>query len=75
MSTVKTQPALAMSLSGFQALISRCNLARWAPIPLRLIVGYGFFAHGVTQAAAARTRNCANGRGVAPPIRNRAYFD
>jgi putative oxidoreductase len=24
-------------------------LARWAPIPLRLIVGYGFFAHGVAK--------------------------
>jgi len=75
MSTVKAQPHSAMSSSGFQALISRWNLARWAPIPLRLIVGYGFFAHRVSQAAAARTRNCANGRGVAPPIRNRAYFD
>jgi putative oxidoreductase len=24
-------------------------LTRWAPIPLRLIVGYGFFAHGVAK--------------------------
>ncbi len=24
-------------------------LARWAPIPLRLIVGYGFFAHGLAK--------------------------
>ena len=24
----------------------RATLARWAPIPLRLIVGYGFMAHG-----------------------------
>jgi putative oxidoreductase len=24
-------------------------VARWAPIPLRLIVGYGFFAHGVAK--------------------------
>lgn len=23
--------------------------ARWAPIPLRLIVGYGFFAHGLAK--------------------------
>lgn len=25
------------------------NLARWAAIPLRLIVGYGFFAHGLAK--------------------------
>lgn len=24
-------------------------VARWAPIPLRLIVGYGFFAHGLAK--------------------------
>jgi putative oxidoreductase len=24
-------------------------IARWAPIPLRLIVGYGFFAHGLAK--------------------------
>jgi putative oxidoreductase len=49
MSTVKAQHPLAMSPSGFQALLSRWNLARWAPIPLRLIVGYGFPAHGVAK--------------------------
>ncbi|MEA3173782.1 MAG: putative oxidoreductase, partial [Gammaproteobacteria bacterium] len=25
------------------------SLARWAPIPLRLIVGYGFIAHGYAK--------------------------
>jgi len=49
MSTVKTQALSAMSTSWFQQLISRWNLARWAPIPLRLIAGYGFFAHGVAK--------------------------
>jgi len=49
MYTVKARPPLTMSSSGFQALISRWNLARWAPIPLRLIVGYGFFAHGIAK--------------------------
>jgi len=28
---------------------SRFPLARWAPIPLRLIVGYGFMAHGFVK--------------------------
>src|SRR5262245_8932481 len=32
-------------------LISRAPLARWAPIPLRLIVGYGFMEHGFAKLA------------------------
>jgi putative oxidoreductase len=27
------------------------NVARWAPLPLRLIVGYGFMAHGYAKLA------------------------
>ena len=49
MSTVKSQVPLAAHISGFQGLISRWDLARWAPIPLRLIVGYGFMAHGLAK--------------------------
>jgi len=49
MSTVKTEVRSTMRASWVQQLISRWNLARWAPIPLRLIVGYGFFAHGVAK--------------------------
>src|SRR6516162_6657423 len=30
-------------------LISRSTIARWAPIPLRLIVGYGFIEHGFAK--------------------------
>jgi putative oxidoreductase len=29
----------------------RASLARWAPIPLRLIVGYGFMEHGYAKLA------------------------
>src|SRR5712671_2446119 len=29
----------------------RFRIARWAPIPLRLIVGYGFMAHGFAKLA------------------------
>jgi putative oxidoreductase len=36
--------ALAESL-----LSSRQIIARWAPLPLRLIVGYGFMAHGFAK--------------------------
>ena len=32
-------------------LISRSPLARWAPVPLRLIVGYGFMEHGFAKLA------------------------
>jgi putative oxidoreductase len=32
-------------------LISRTPLARWAPVPLRLIVGYGFMEHGFAKLA------------------------
>ena len=33
----------------FQQAMTRWNLVRWAPIPIRLIVGYGFFAHGLAK--------------------------
>ena len=32
-------------------LISKSPLARWAPVPLRLIVGYGFMEHGYAKLA------------------------
>src|SRR5438128_11843228 len=32
-------------------LISRSGIARWAPVPLRLIVGYGFMEHGFAKLA------------------------
>src|SRR3984885_11652226 len=33
------------------SLSSRPSIARWAPLPLRLIVGYGFMEHGFAKAA------------------------
>jgi putative oxidoreductase len=36
------------SLTVLHALFS-CSAARWAPLPLRLIVGYGFAAHGFAK--------------------------
>jgi putative oxidoreductase len=33
------------------AWLSRAPIARWAPIPLRLIVGYGFMEHGFAKLA------------------------
>src|SRR5882672_9025877 len=32
-------------------LISRSPFARWAPVPLRLIAGYGFMEHGFAKLA------------------------
>ncbi len=40
---MKTLPDSPLQLS------SRFATARWAPIPLRLIVGYGFMAHGFAK--------------------------
>lgn len=34
---------------GPSELFNRSPLAHWAPIPLRLIVGYGFMAHGFAK--------------------------
>ena len=31
------------------AFLNRHSLARWAPIPLRPIVGYGFMQHGFAR--------------------------
>src|SRR3984893_3895435 len=31
------------------AWLDRTSVARWAPIPLRLIVGYGFMQHGFAK--------------------------
>jgi hypothetical protein len=39
----KTPPDASITLS------SRSAFARWAPIALRLIVGYGFMAHGFAK--------------------------
>src|ERR1700751_1161042 len=36
-------------LDFYLALSSRFPLARWAPIPIRLIVGYGFMEHGFAK--------------------------
>ena len=36
-------------LSNRLAFLARPLVARWAPIPLRLIVGYGFMAHGFAK--------------------------
>src|SRR5260370_21264009 len=33
------------------AFLARPSIARWAPLPLRLIVGYGFMEHGFAKLA------------------------
>jgi putative oxidoreductase len=45
----KNRLSLAPSTYALQETLTRRNLPRWAPLPLRLIVGYGFFAHGLAK--------------------------
>ena len=39
---------LEQDSTGF-GFLNRTSVARWAPIPLRLIVGYGFMQHGFAK--------------------------
>jgi putative oxidoreductase len=41
--------AVETSMSSSLNIARRWDAARWAPIPLRLIVGYGFMAHGYAK--------------------------
>ena len=50
-------------------LISRSPIARWAPLPLRLIVGYGFMEHGFAKLARGRMRSLPSYRHLACPHR------
>lgn len=38
-----------INISSLFAFLTRPSIARWAPIPLRLIVGYGFMEHGFAK--------------------------
>ena len=40
---------MSPSLNITRRITRRWDVARWAPIPLRLIVGYGFMAHGYAK--------------------------
>src|SRR5579859_4863923 len=50
-------------------LSSRLEIARWAPIPLRLIVGYGFMQHGSAKLSKGPDMFAAvlQGMGVPAP--------
>jgi putative oxidoreductase len=45
------RPSNALPQSGFGVGFARWDLVRWVPIPLRLIVGYGFMIHGYAKLA------------------------
>jgi putative oxidoreductase len=47
MNVIRT-PLEQRSINHF-AFLSQASLARWAPIPLRLMVGYGFMQHGIAK--------------------------
>jgi putative oxidoreductase len=41
--------SLKQELSSRSGFFNRASVARWAPIPLRLMVGYGFMQHGFAK--------------------------
>jgi putative oxidoreductase len=41
--------SLKQGFSNRLGFLNRTSIGRWAPIPLRLIVGYGFLEHGVAK--------------------------
>lgn len=41
--------SLEQDLSSRFGFLSRASVARWAPLPLRLMVGYGFMQHGFAK--------------------------
>src|SRR5258707_10007426 len=50
-------------------LLTRSPMARWSPIPLRLIVGYGFMQHGFAKLSRGPDAFAAilQGMGVPDP--------
>ena len=48
--------------------LNRTLLARWAPIPLRLIVGYGFLTHGVLKLGRGVDVFAAALQGLGVPV-------
>ena len=46
--TKSASSGIGRSLAVFQLLLSS-SVGRWAPLPLRLIVGYGFAEHGFAK--------------------------
>ena len=45
----RTSQTSEQGLNGRFTFLNRASLTRWAPIPLRLIVGYGFMQHGFAK--------------------------
>jgi putative oxidoreductase len=36
-------------MNAFRNLLDRYDVAHWAPLPIRLIIGYGFLEHGIAK--------------------------
>src|SRR5579862_9113521 len=49
-------------------LLTRSRMARWSPIPLRLIVGYGFMEHGFAKLSRGPGMFAAILQGMGVPV-------
>jgi putative oxidoreductase len=49
-------------------LLTRFSMARWSPIPLRLIVGYGFMQHGFAKLSKGPDAFAAILQAMAVPV-------
>jgi hypothetical protein len=56
-------------------LLTRFPIARWSPIPLRLIVGYGFMQHGSAKLSRGPDTFAAILQGMGVPAPHHGMVD
>ena len=44
-------------LGGMEGYMQRSDIARWAGVPMRLLVGYGFIEHGFAKSSCTQKMN------------------
>jgi putative oxidoreductase len=64
---MKSLPEISEARASRVAFLRRPSAARWAPIPLRIIVGYGFIEHGFAKVSKGPEAFAAILQGVGTP--------